>query len=149
MGEKKLRLKQQAESWKVLEDRMVQAYSKDGWISPAYVPSVTFDQPSPGITVPPGLVGDERVAWLMENDATFRRGRLAWLKKQESYQRNLEMREINKQKRKQQQEDLRKKQESNRKNNNNEIKASQKHAVKQNNNPSAKNAGEKWPHDNF
>merc|ERR1711879_130260 len=102
--EKKLRLQRQADSWKVLEDRMVQAYNKDGWISPAYVPSVTFDQPSAGIVVPPGLEGDERIAWLMENDHVFRRGRLAWLRKQENFARNLEQREKNKARRKQQQE---------------------------------------------
>lgn len=106
--EKKLRLQRQAESWKVLEDRMVNAYSHDGWISPAYVPSVTFDQPSPGIVVPDGLEGEEKIAWLMENDAVFRRGRLAWLKKQETYQKNLQQREINKQKRREQADKQRK-----------------------------------------
>jgi len=97
--ETRLQLKSQSESWKVLESRITDAVMKDGWVSPAYVPSVTFDQPSPGVVVPAGLEGDEKIAWLMENDPTFRRGRLNWLKKQENYRKNLITREKNKEKR--------------------------------------------------
>jgi len=109
--EQKEKIQKQASSWRVLEDRMVDAISKDGWISPAYVPSTTFDQPSPGIVVPDHLEGDERIAWLMENDSVFRRGRLNWLKRQDKFQKDLQKREANKKIREQQRLELAKKKE--------------------------------------
>ena len=36
-------------------------------------PLEEFDQPTPGVIVPGDLEGEERIQWLMENDAAFRR----------------------------------------------------------------------------
>merc|ERR1719354_889673 len=45
--------------------------------SPRYVRSDDFSKPSPGVVVPPHITDKEaRIAWLMENDVAFRRGRL-------------------------------------------------------------------------
>ena len=69
------------------------------YISHKFVRSKEFDKASPGVIVPGHLEGEARIAWLMENDQAFRRGRLRWEKQQKVHKENLEKREKNKHKR--------------------------------------------------
>jgi hypothetical protein len=69
------------------------------YISHKFVRSKEFDKASPGVIVPGHLEGEARIAWLMENDQAFRRGRLRWEKQQKVHKDNLEKREKNKHKR--------------------------------------------------
>ena len=68
--------------------------------SPRYVRSDDFSKPSPGVVVPPHITDKEaRIAWLMENDVAFRRGRLRWEQQQKRHQQNLKSQEANREKR--------------------------------------------------
>lgn len=74
--------------------------------SSRYVYSDDFSQPSHGVILPYQFATkEEQIAWLMENDKAFRRGRLQWIARQERHKKNLEMREANKQKRRSWRED--------------------------------------------
>jgi len=68
--------------------------------SPRYVRSDDFSKPSPGVVIPPHISDkDEQIAWLMENDVAFRRGRLRWEQQQKRHQQNLKSQEVNRKKR--------------------------------------------------
>jgi len=69
-------------------------------VSPRYIRSDDFSKPSPGVVVPPEIVDkDAQIAWLMENDVAFRRGRIRWEAQQKRHQANLRSQEINRQRR--------------------------------------------------
>jgi len=68
--------------------------------SPRYVRSDDFSKPSPGVVVPPHITDKEaKIAWLMENDVAFRRGRLRWEQQQKRHQQNLKSQEANRERR--------------------------------------------------
>ena len=74
----------------------------DAYKSPRFIQSDDFSKPSPGVVVPDHIkTKDEQIAWLMENDVAFRRGRLRWEAQQKRHQANLRSQEINKERRRQ------------------------------------------------
>lgn len=74
-------------------------------VSHRYVRSNDFSCPSPGVVLPYEFSSkEEQIAWLMDNDKAFRRGRQRWIAQQKAYEKNLEMRKINKEKRRMQRE---------------------------------------------
>lgn len=84
-------------------------FNPDQGISPRYIRSNDFSCPSPGVVLPYEFESkEEQIAWLMENDRAFRRGRLQWLAQQKNYERNLELRKQNKEKRRIQREESKK-----------------------------------------
>lgn len=79
--------------------------NSDSVVSPRYIYSNDFSEPSHGVVVPDWIqTKEDKISWLMENDLAFRRGRLRWEAQQKRHQANLRSQEVNREKRRQQRE---------------------------------------------
>ena len=87
------------------EKHCLEARSAESTYSPRYIYSNDFSEPSHGVVVPDWIkTKQEKIAWLMEHDVAFRRGRQRWEAQQKRHQANLHSQEVNRERRRQERE---------------------------------------------